>query len=88
MAVYDVQGNRLGIRPLYTYSIEPDYNRWYKRVLVNPGMLSPNAEYTICFLWLPKGEKRWRHPVGNLYTLRLIMGSTEGHFIGPVSLEK
>jgi hypothetical protein len=88
MAVYDAQGNRLSIRALYTYSLDPDHYRWYSRVLVNPGMLSPDAEYTICFLWLPKGEKHWQHPMGDLYTLRLVMGSTGGHFIGPVPLEK
>ena len=88
MAVYDAQGTRLSIRALYTYSLVPDYYRGYMGVRINPGMLAPNAEYTICFLWLPKGEKRWRHPVGNLYTLRLVMGSTTGHYIGPVSLEE
>ena len=88
MAVYDEQGNRLSVRTLYNYSLTPDYYRWYSDVPINPGMLSPNAEYTICFLWLPKGKKHWQHPVGNLYTIRLCMGSTSGHFIGPVSLEK
>ena len=88
MSVYDAQGNRLSTHALHTYSIEPDYKSWYKRVLINPGMLSPNAEYTICFLWLPKGKTHWQHPVGDLYTLRLVMGSTGGYFIGPVSLEK
>lgn len=88
MAVYDAQGNRLSISTLRTYSLVPNYYRWYKRVRINPGMLSPNAEYTISFLWLPKGKKRWRHPVGDLYTIRLSMGSTSGHYIGPVSLEK
>lgn len=86
MAVYDAQGNRLSRRALRTYSLVPNYYRWYKGVHINPGELAPNAEYTICFLWLPKGKKHWQHPVGNLYTIRLIMGSTSGRFIGPVSL--